>query len=89
VISLIEVWHRGQTIPVRLFETSDTNSPDGLTLFRVNAPRVYGFPRTTGILVGLDRWYGALEGHATNGSGVDYEPSPLPSHASPPARSDS
>jgi hypothetical protein len=27
MISRIEVWHRGQAIPLRLFETSDTNSP--------------------------------------------------------------
>ena len=28
MISRIEVWHRGHAIPLRLFETSDTNSSD-------------------------------------------------------------
>ena len=41
MISRIEVWHRGQAIPLRLFETSDTNSRHS---FRVNSPRVQRFP---------------------------------------------
>jgi hypothetical protein len=47
MISCIEVWQRGQAIPLHLFEMSDTNSPDKRTLFTSIRHGSNGFPSAT------------------------------------------
>ena len=46
MISRIDVWHRGQAIPLLRFGRSGTNSPDKAHSFRVNSPWVERFPFT-------------------------------------------
>jgi hypothetical protein len=44
VISRMDAWHRGQAIPLRLFEMPDTDSPDRRTRFRSIRRGSNGFP---------------------------------------------